>query len=66
MFPESSTLKRFEDWLTERNNESTEFQIKISSQLINLISGGETEDLSKVNLHQLLTVLDIPGERYKK
>lgn len=59
-FPES-----FTKWLTERNNESIDLQTRVASQLIKLIRGDKLTDLPKVNLHQLLIVLDLPGERYR-
>lgn len=54
----------FIKWLTDRNNESIDLQTKTASQMIKLIRGDTLTDLPKVNLHQLLIVLDLPGERY--
>ncbi len=56
----------FVQWLTERNNESIDLQMKTATQTINLIRGQKVDDLEKVNLHQLLIVLDLPGERQKE
>lgn len=58
--------ENFIQWLTERNNESINLQTKTASQMINLITNKKVEDLEKINSHQVLIVLDLPGERYQR
>ena len=54
--------KEFTEWLTKANNDSIESEIKATSQLVRLINGQKVENLPRANLHQLLIVLDLPGE----
>jgi alkylated DNA repair dioxygenase AlkB/23S rRNA U2552 (ribose-2'-O)-methylase RlmE/FtsJ len=57
----------FTTWLTNVNNQSIENRIKYTKAMIEIVNSGHTDmHVDTINLHRLLVVLNLPGERYKK